>query len=157
MTSLIAAGGSGRSTSVIPAVFAASSVTTMAFTRSLPMEWLAEYLAPTATMDAALTTDQILTPTDRGDRRRRGPLRSPTSRTGPPPPATAGLDVANGRAREGSEASTNDTVASQDSEASGEASSQDPRPANTSGVDRCCVCLAAVVASGGWRSLVLAS
>src|SRR5262245_39240398 len=33
MTSLIAAGGSGRSTSVIPAVPAASSVTTIAFIR----------------------------------------------------------------------------------------------------------------------------
>src|SRR5438876_471206 len=36
MTSLIAAGGSGRSTSVIPAVPAASSVTTIAFIRHLP-------------------------------------------------------------------------------------------------------------------------
>src|SRR6185436_15350032 len=37
MTSLIAAGGSGRSTSVIPAVPAASSVTTIAFIRDLPV------------------------------------------------------------------------------------------------------------------------
>src|SRR3954462_5074604 len=37
MTSLIAAGGSGRSTSVIPAVPAASSVTTIAFIRHLPV------------------------------------------------------------------------------------------------------------------------
>src|SRR4051794_27983445 len=36
MTSFIAAGGSGRSTSVIPAVPAASSVTTIAFIRDLP-------------------------------------------------------------------------------------------------------------------------
>src|SRR3954452_18146908 len=36
MTSFIAAGGSGRSTSVIPAVPAASSVTTIAFIRHLP-------------------------------------------------------------------------------------------------------------------------
>src|ERR1044072_7424099 len=35
MTSLIAAGGSGRSTSVIPAIPAASSVTTIAFIRDL--------------------------------------------------------------------------------------------------------------------------
>src|SRR6266576_3299543 len=35
MTSFIAAGGSGRSTSVIPAVPAASSVTTIAFIRDL--------------------------------------------------------------------------------------------------------------------------
>src|SRR3954453_5930585 len=37
MTSFIAAGGSGRSTSVIPAVPAASSVTTIAFIRDLPL------------------------------------------------------------------------------------------------------------------------
>src|SRR2546423_15649097 len=37
MTSFIAAGGSGRSTSVIPAVPAASSVTTIAFIRHLPV------------------------------------------------------------------------------------------------------------------------
>jgi hypothetical protein len=37
MTSLIAAGGSGRSTSVIPAVPAASSVTTIAFISHLPV------------------------------------------------------------------------------------------------------------------------
>src|SRR5436309_14029148 len=37
MTSFIAAGGSGRSTSVIPAVPAASSVTTIAFIRDLPV------------------------------------------------------------------------------------------------------------------------
>src|SRR3954464_8377054 len=37
MTSFIAAGGSGRSTSVIPAVPAASSVTTIAFIRHLPL------------------------------------------------------------------------------------------------------------------------
>jgi hypothetical protein len=37
MTSFIAAAGSGRSTSVIPAVPAASSVTTIAFIRHLPM------------------------------------------------------------------------------------------------------------------------
>ena len=37
MTSFIAAGGSGRSTSVIPAVPAASSVTTIAFIRHLTM------------------------------------------------------------------------------------------------------------------------
>ena len=37
MTSLIAAGGSGRSTSVIPAVPAAWSVTTVAFIRDLPV------------------------------------------------------------------------------------------------------------------------
>src|SRR3954452_24788142 len=37
MTSLIAAGGSGRSTSVIPAVPAASSVTTIAFIGDLPV------------------------------------------------------------------------------------------------------------------------
>src|ERR671933_526998 len=36
MTSFIAAGGSGRSASVIPAVPAASSVTTIAFIRNLP-------------------------------------------------------------------------------------------------------------------------
>src|SRR3954453_20266940 len=36
MTSLIAGGGSGRSTSVIPAVPAAWSVTTIAFIRHLP-------------------------------------------------------------------------------------------------------------------------
>src|SRR3954451_23488879 len=36
MTSFIAAGGSGRSTSLIPAVPAASSVTTMAFMRASP-------------------------------------------------------------------------------------------------------------------------
>jgi hypothetical protein len=35
MTSFIAAGGSGRSSSVIPAVPAASSVTTIAFIRHL--------------------------------------------------------------------------------------------------------------------------
>src|SRR5215208_6590121 len=37
MTSFIAAGGSGRSTSVIPAVPAASSVTTIAFIQDLPV------------------------------------------------------------------------------------------------------------------------
>jgi hypothetical protein len=37
MTSLIAAGGSGRSTSRIPAVPAARSVTTIAFIRDLPV------------------------------------------------------------------------------------------------------------------------
>src|SRR4051794_1353998 len=37
MTSFIAAGGSGRSTSVIPAAPAASSVTTIAFIRDLPV------------------------------------------------------------------------------------------------------------------------
>jgi hypothetical protein len=37
MASFIAAGGSGRSTSVIPAVPAASSVTTIAFIRHLPV------------------------------------------------------------------------------------------------------------------------
>src|SRR3954469_22296406 len=37
MTSLIAGVGSGRSTSVIPAVPAASSVTTIAFIRGLPV------------------------------------------------------------------------------------------------------------------------
>jgi hypothetical protein len=37
MTSFIAVGGSGRSTSVIPAVPAALSVTTIAFIRHLPM------------------------------------------------------------------------------------------------------------------------
>src|SRR3954453_16467633 len=37
MTSFIAAGGSGRSTSVIPAVPAAASVTTIAFIRDLPV------------------------------------------------------------------------------------------------------------------------
>jgi Mg-chelatase subunit ChlI len=37
MTSFIAAGGSGRCTSVIPAVPAASSVTTIAFIRHLPV------------------------------------------------------------------------------------------------------------------------
>src|SRR5436190_1488360 len=37
MTSFIATGGSGRSTSVIPAVPAASSVTTIAFIRHLPV------------------------------------------------------------------------------------------------------------------------
>src|SRR5689334_405966 len=37
MTSFIAAGGSGRSTNVIPAVPAASSVTTIAFIRHLPL------------------------------------------------------------------------------------------------------------------------
>ncbi|HMC71870.1 MAG TPA: TetR/AcrR family transcriptional regulator, partial [Mycobacteriales bacterium] len=37
MTSFIAAGGSGRSTSVIPAVPTASSVTTIAFIRHLPV------------------------------------------------------------------------------------------------------------------------
>src|SRR3954465_8190732 len=45
MTSFIAAGGSGRSTSVIPAVPAASSVTTIAFLRGLP--WAGPFL-PTA-------------------------------------------------------------------------------------------------------------
>src|SRR5215217_9479456 len=37
MTSFIAAGGSGRSSSVIPAVPVASSVTTIAFIRDLPV------------------------------------------------------------------------------------------------------------------------
>src|SRR4051794_22161720 len=37
MASLIAAGGSGRSTSVMPAVPAVSSVTTIAFIRDLPL------------------------------------------------------------------------------------------------------------------------
>src|SRR5947209_13559005 len=39
MTAFIAAAGSGRSTSVIPAVPAASSVTTIAFIRYLPVEF----------------------------------------------------------------------------------------------------------------------
>src|SRR5437868_5616635 len=47
MTSFIAAGGSGRSTSVMPAVPAASSVTTIAFIRDLPV-W-----APVALVDHA--------------------------------------------------------------------------------------------------------
>src|SRR3954451_1919203 len=42
MTSFIAAGGSGRSASVIPAVPAASSVTTIAFIRDLPV-WRSHY------------------------------------------------------------------------------------------------------------------
>jgi hypothetical protein len=54
MTSFIAAGGSGRPTSVIPAVPAASSVTTIAFIRDLPVEWLAQYLARRRTMDMGL-------------------------------------------------------------------------------------------------------
>jgi hypothetical protein len=41
MTSFIAAGGSGRSTSVIPAVPAASSVTTIAFIQHPPFRVLA--------------------------------------------------------------------------------------------------------------------
>src|SRR2546423_13609837 len=48
MTSFIAAGGSGRSTSVIPAVPAASSVTTIAFIQHLPCRVLAFLHEPIA-------------------------------------------------------------------------------------------------------------
>src|SRR4051795_5828277 len=48
MTSFIAAGGSGRCTSVMPAVPAASSVTTIAFIRDLPQ---ADPVIPLPTAD----------------------------------------------------------------------------------------------------------
>src|SRR5437660_7120521 len=78
MTSFIAAGGSGRSTSVIPAVPAAWSVTTIAFIRHLPA-----------------SSSRLLAGWIDGDRHRtlaRGPpsvKRQMTRRTASPASATA--------------------------------------------------------------------
>src|SRR3954447_14207268 len=96
MTSFIAAGRSGGPNSVIPAVPAASSVTTIAFIPSLPMKWPAQYLARRAHDRYGLHDRPNLTSTGRGEHRvnsraRRGLLLSPASRTEPPPPATAGF------------------------------------------------------------------
>src|SRR4051794_12233814 len=55
MTSLIAAGGSGRSTSVIPAVPAASSVTTIAFIPHLRYRVLAFCIVANPSSHAAMT------------------------------------------------------------------------------------------------------
>jgi hypothetical protein len=66
MTSFIAADGSGRSTSVIPAVPAASSVTTIAFIRYLPVS--SSRLYQTGLDRKRATRARII------DAERRGPL-----------------------------------------------------------------------------------